>query len=64
MESFFSTCKFETNLDDNSNILLIPLQFQSEATSWIEEYCNLNSRYLSNDYLGAINYEYRAKKTV
>jgi len=33
MESFFSTYKLENNLDDNSKILLTPLQLQSETTS-------------------------------
>ena len=42
MESFFSTYKLENNLDNNSKILLTPLQLQSETISWIEEYYNLN----------------------
>ena len=62
MESFFSTYKLENNLDDNSKILLTPLQLQSEATNWIEEYYNLNRRYSSNDYLSPIDYENRALK--
>ena len=62
MESFFSTYKLENNLDDNSKILLTPLQLQSETTSWIEEYYNLNRRHSSNDYLSPIDYENRALK--
>jgi len=38
------------------------LQFQSETTSWIEQYYNLNRRHSSNDYLSQINYEDRALK--
>jgi putative transposase len=63
MESFFSTYKLENNLDDNSKILLTPLQLQSETTSWIEEYYNLNRRHSSNDYLSPIDYENRALKS-
>ena len=44
MESFFSTYKLKNNLNDNSKILLTPLQLQSEKISWIEEYYNLNRR--------------------
>lgn len=62
MESFFSTYKLENNLDDNSKILLTPLQLQSETTRWIEEYYNLNRRHSSNDYLSPIDYENRALK--
>ena len=62
MESFFSTYKLENNLDDNSKILLTPLQLQSETTSWIEEYYNLNRRHSNNDYLSPIDYENRALK--
>ena len=63
MESFFSTYKLENNLDDNSKILLTPLQLQSETKSWIEEYYNLNRRHSSNDYLSPIDYENRALKS-
>ena len=62
MESFFSTYKLENNLDDNSKILLTPLQLQSETTSWIEEYYNVNRRHSSNNYLSPIDYENRALK--
>ena len=62
MESFFSTYKLNKDLDDNSKILLTPLQLQSETTSWIEEYYNLNRRHSSNDFLSPIDYENRALK--
>ena len=64
MESLFSTYKLENNLDDNSKILLTPLQSQSETASWIKEYYNPNRRHSSNDYLSPIDYKNRALKTV
>ena len=48
-ERFFSTYRLENNLGDNSKILLTPLRLQSETTSWIEEYYNLNSRHSNID---------------
>ena len=63
MDSFLSTYKLKNNLDDNSKILLTPLQLQSETTSWIEEYYNLNRRHSSNDYLSPIDYENRSLKS-
>lgn len=58
-----STYELENNLDDNSKILLTPLQLQSETTNWIEEYYNLNRRHSSNDYLSPIDYENRSLKS-
>jgi len=34
----FLLINLENNLDDNSKILLTPLQLRSETTGWIEEY--------------------------
>ena len=43
MESFFSTYKLENNLDDNSKILLTPLQLQSEPWNY--------TKYIKNEYV-------------
>jgi transposase InsO family protein len=56
-ESFFSTLKFELDLDDDAETLFNPAQIQRSLAFWIEGYHNRECRHSTIGSLSPINYE-------
>ncbi len=55
--SFFSTLKFELDLDDDAETLFNPAQIQRSLAFWIEGYHNRERRHSTIGSLSPINYE-------
>jgi transposase InsO family protein len=57
VESFFSTLKFELDLDDDAKNLFNPAQIQRSLAFWIEGYYNRERRHSTIGYISPIDYE-------
>jgi transposase InsO family protein len=57
VESFFSTVKYELDLDDAGEALLLSQQLQSRLAVWLDGYYNRERRHPTIGYLSPIDYE-------